>query len=150
MPQTVSQETAKSKLTQDTQTASFYSLLAVLRSCQGKQHLLRFSYPVQGGTALRCFLSLEKEAVELPWQVEPIGEGRKSSTGALAVGGACSLLTSGISSWSRADLQHRWMVVGVQAISVSPNDHKTFSFYLILFNMKKVFRQHLMIHFPYK
>lgn len=51
--QKVWQETAKSKLNQDTQTASFYSLLAVLRSWQGKQHQLCFPSPVQGGHSFK-------------------------------------------------------------------------------------------------
>lgn len=55
-----------------------------------------------------------------------VGRGGKSSSGAVAEWGACRPLTRGISSWGRADLQHREMVVGVQAIPASPNDHKTF------------------------
>lgn len=74
---------------------------------------------------------MEKEAAELPWLAELVGRGRKSSSGAVVMGGACSPLTGGISSWSRADLQHRGMVVDVQAVSASPNDHKTFSFYSV-------------------
>ena len=133
-PKCIAGNSVKSKLTQDTERASVLLLLAVLGSWRGKQYQLCFSSPMRGVTVLKYFLSLEKETAKLHWKVW------------LVVGGSSS------SSWwwpcwgrlRGTDKSHRqreqcWCakcrsaaeVVGVQAIPVSPSDHKTLSFYLV-------------------